>query len=147
MQELLLKITNRIERTNTLREKIKKEFISDPDDSELNLPQDNLLRDILKLLNKNLDNAEFRVNEMCRELFISRSQLFRKTERLTGYSPAELLRIMRLKAAARILKKGHQNISDVMYAVGFNNQSNFAKNFKKMFGSSPSDYINNFRNN
>ena len=60
MQELLLKITNRIERTNTLREKIKKEFISDPDDSSLNLPQDNLLRDILKLLNKNLDNAEFR---------------------------------------------------------------------------------------
>lgn len=147
MQELLLKITNRIERTNTLREKIKKEFISDPDDSTLNLPQDNLLRDILKLLNKNLDNTEFRVDEMCRELFVSRTQLFRKIESLTGYSPAELLRIMRLKAAARLFKRGHQNVSDVMFAVGFNSQSNFSKNFKKIYGSSPSEYINNCRIN
>ena len=95
----------------------------------------------------NLQDSDFQVSDICHELFISRTQLYRKIEALTGYNPGELMRIIRLKSAAAMFRKGHGNVAQVMYQVGFNNQSNFTKIFRAQFGTTPSAYLRNYQSN
>ncbi|MFV0365079.1 MAG: helix-turn-helix domain-containing protein [Mangrovibacterium sp.] len=67
-----------------------------------------------------------------------RSQLYRKLKSLTDYSPNELIRIIRLKAARRMLLKGSTSVSEVAYSAGFSSPSYFTKCFKEFYGESPS---------
>ena len=72
---------------------------------------------------------------------MSRTQVFRKVNALTGYAPKELIRNMRLKKAAGYFQMGHKHVARVMHEVGFNNQSHFSKSFKDFYGINPSEYI------
>lgn len=72
---------------------------------------------------------------------INRTQLFRKIKGLTGETPSEFLKKFRMKRAAQLIKSKNMSVSEVMYAVGFNSTSYFAKCFKESFGVLPSDYI------
>ena len=72
---------------------------------------------------------------------MSRSQLLKKLKALTDYSPGDFIRLMRLKKAAELLKKGVGNIAEVAYTVGFQDPSYFTKSFQKQFGKTPSDFI------
>ena len=67
----------------------------------------------------------------------------RKVNATTGYTPNDLLRNIRLKKAAALFTAGHENVAQVMYQVGFNHQSYFAKCFRELFHVNPSDYIKN----
>ncbi|TFH39273.1 MAG: response regulator [Bacteroidia bacterium] len=142
MEELIIKVRNNIETCKRVREKFKAEFLTSPDESEIPSLQDNLVRDVINLMKLNIHDPNFQVANICKEIFISRTQLYRKIEALTGYNPGELLRQIRLKTAAAMFRKGHNNVAQVMYRVGFNNQSNFAKIFKEQFGLTPSSYMN-----
>ena len=142
MEELIIKVRNNIETCKRVREKFKAEFLTTPDESEIPSLEDKLVRDVITLMKLNIHDTNFQVANICKEMFISRTQLYRKIEALTGYSPGELLRQIRLKTAAAMFRKGHKNVAQVMYKVGFNNQSNFAKIFKEQFGVTPSSYLN-----
>ncbi len=146
MDELLIKIRNNIETCKRIRDKFREEFLTTPNESDIPSPKDKLVRNVIELMKRNLDEPDFTVNDICRELYISRTQLYRKIEALTGYNPGELLRIIRLKSAAAMFRKGHGNVAQVMYQVGFSNQSNFAKIFKEQFGLSPSSYLRRYQN-
>lgn len=87
---------------------------------------------------KNLDNHQLNVSSLCRSMGVSRAQLYRKTTSLTGFSPNNFIRNIRLKKALEILKKGGTNISETSLDVGFNNASYFAKCFQNKYGISPS---------
>jgi DNA-binding response OmpR family regulator len=145
MDELLMKIRNIIETGKRIRQKFREEFLTTPNASEIPSPRDKLVRNVIELMKKKMDEPGFRVGDLCRELYISRTQLYRKIEALTGYNPGELLRLIRLKTAAAMFRKGHENVAQVMYEVGFNNQSHFARIFKEQFGLSPSAYLHRFR--
>jgi len=140
-KELLLKAKNLIKRSASAREKFRKYFSTHTDGSNIPLVKDQLLKDITTYLKENCHVSELKVDDLAVKLNISRTQLYRKTEVLTGYKPAELLRIIRLNKAASMFNKGHTNVAQVMYEVGINNQSNFAKNFRKQFAVNPSEYI------
>jgi len=140
-QELLLKSRNLLERSSSLRDKFRKEFSTLTVDSEIRSVQDQMLFSITSFMKENCHESELKAEDLAERLHISRTQLYRKTEALTGYKPAELLRITRIKKAAGMFSSGHTNVAQVMYEVGINNQSNFAKNFKKQFGMNPSEYI------
>jgi AraC-like DNA-binding protein len=71
---------------------------------------------------------------------MSRSTLFRKLHALTGESPTEFIRNIRLKRAASLIKNKFGNVTQVSYEVGFNNLSNFNKTFRKFYGVSPTEY-------
>jgi FixJ family two-component response regulator len=119
-------------------------------DDERDLPEDPALTDgdkdrfpmmVREILNQHIAEPEYSVDHLAIELNLSRSQVFRKVRARTGFSPKVLLRNLRLERAARMFRSGHKNVTRVMYHVGFNNASYFAKCFSNMFGINPSQYI------
>ncbi|HMF72781.1 MAG TPA: AraC family transcriptional regulator, partial [Flavitalea sp.] len=94
----------------------------------------------LAVVEKNISNSDFSVEELSRELYMSRVGLYKKLLSLTGKTPIEFIRIIRLKRAAQLLEKSQLSISEIAYEVGFNNPKYFAKYFKTQFGMLPSQY-------
>ena len=97
----------------------------------------------MDIIEKSMSNPEFGVSIFGKEIGMSHSQLYRKINALTNFTPAELIRIMRLKRAASLLKQKYGNISEVAYETGFNSPSYFSDCFQKQFGKSPKEFIEN----
>ena len=140
-KELVIKVRNLINHRKKLWEKLRIAFISEPVLTGMNSPDDQLIQNILEILNRQIAEADFNADQMSEELNMSRMQMYRKVNALTGQTPMELLRILRMKKAASLFENGHNNIAQVMYQVGFNNQSYFAKCFRKIYKVNPSDYL------
>jgi signal transduction histidine kinase/ligand-binding sensor domain-containing protein/DNA-binding response OmpR family regulator len=148
--ELLVRIKNLI----TLRLKLKhllSQHIGDPGQTRLIQESSGKLMSKIDALfiekavlaiNNHLSNTELNVEMFAREMGMSRMQLHRKLSSLTGNSSSELIRNIRLKKAAELLKAGELNVSEVTYEIGISSLSNFAKIFKEKYGVSPSEYVN-----
>ena len=91
---------------------------------------------------QNLDNASLSVEMLSDEVGMSRVHLYKRLLSITGNTPSEFIRIIRLKHAARLLREGQLNVSEVAYRVGFNMPRNFSKYFKEYYGVGPSQYKN-----
>ena len=100
-----------------------------------------LMERIMKAVNKNLSNSDFNVDMLTQEVGISRAQLHRKMKDMTGISTSEFIRNIRLEQAARLLKEQKINVTQVAYTVGFSNLAHFSTVFRKHFGVSPSEYV------
>lgn len=92
------------------------------------------------LIEKNLIDSGYSVEDMANALFMSRASLHRKIKSATGSTPVELLRIKRLQRAVELLKEGKMNINEIAYTVGFSNPSYFTQAFKKQYGILPTKY-------
>ena len=90
---------------------------------------------------RNLTNEKFSVDMLAAEMALSRSNLRRKLKGVTGLSPIDYIRLVRLKSAATLLKEGKHRVNEVCYLVGFQNHSYFARCFQKQFGVLPKDYM------
>ncbi|MBE0653322.1 MAG: helix-turn-helix transcriptional regulator [Bacteroidales bacterium] len=99
-----------------------------------------MLREVLKVFDQHLYDPDFTIVLLGKELKMSRSQLFRKIHSITGTTPNELLRLVRMKHAARLLRSGAMNITQVMYEVGMQSPSYFASSFRKYFGVNPKEF-------
>jgi len=105
-------------------------------------PQDeNLLEFLFSKLEENWQNADFDVDDYCRAVAMSKSQLYRKTIALTGMSPNILLKEFRLEKAKDLMKKQHYSISQITFDSGFTSPSYFTKCFKKKYGLLPMNYM------
>ena len=100
-----------------------------------------LMERIVKTVNQYLENSEFNVQFLADEVGLSRVQLRRKVKSLTGISTGEFIRNIRLQQAEKLLLEKKMNISQVAYSLGFTNQTHFTTLFKKMYGLSPTEYI------
>jgi AraC-like DNA-binding protein len=80
---------------------------------------------------------------MSKHLGMSRVHLYKRIRQVTGLTPIEFIRIMRLKRAAQLLRESQRNVSEIAYEVGFNNPKYFSKYFKDEFGVLPSVYQEN----
>lgn len=100
-----------------------------------------LMERIVKTVNQYLENSEFNVQFLADEVGLSRVQLHRKVKSLTGISTGEFIRNIRLQQAEKLLLEKKMNISQVAYSLGFTNQTHFTTLFKKMYGLSPTEYI------
>lgn len=94
------------------------------------------------LIEKNIDNANFTIVEFVRTVGIGRTNFFKKVKGITGHSPNEYMRIVRLKKAAEMLAEGNLNVSEIAYRVGFDDPFYFSKCFKAQFGKAPTKYLN-----
>ena len=140
-EELQVRVKNLIEQRKKLRERYRKEFLADPEGPELPPPEDEFMVRFLNCTKIHLKDSEFKVEQMKEELHLSRMQLYRKVVSMTGYTPSEYIRHIRLKMAARMFLQGHSNITSVLYTVGFNTPSYFTQSFRELYGLNPSDYI------
>lgn len=125
----------------TIREKLNKQIILKPKEIELGSADTMLLDRIGKVLEERLTDPEFNAQSFSEQVGLSRMHLHRKLKALTGFSTSEFIRLQRLKLAAKLLKEGHDNISEIGYAVGFNQPTYFSTAFKQHFGCSPTEYV------
>lgn len=100
-----------------------------------------LMENVMKAISKKLDDNDFGVDDLAKEVGLSRTHLQRKMKDVTGLSVAEFIRNIRLEQAARLLKEQKINVSQVAYSVGFSNLAHFSTVFKKHFGVTPTEYI------
>jgi AraC-like DNA-binding protein len=92
-----------------------------------------------KVIEKHLDEVDYSVEELSRELYMGRTTLYRKVLALSGETPAEFIRSYRLKRAAQLLRKKSASLLDVAIAVGFSSSSYFTQCFKEKFHRLPSE--------
>ncbi|MDR3118940.1 MAG: response regulator [Mediterranea sp.] len=93
-----------------------------------------------ELMEKNMDNGELIVDDLAKELAISRSVFFKKLKTLTGLAPIEFIREARIKRAAQLIRAGDLNMTQISYSVGINDPRYFSKCFKQKFGMTPTEY-------
>ena len=104
-----------------------------------------LLEKAIRFIEEEIVNPELTVERLSREMGMSRVNFYKKILSLTGKTPVELIRLIRLKRAAMLLSGGQKRINEVAYECGFNDIKLFRKYFKEEFGQLPSDYMENAR--
>ena len=102
---------------------------------------DKFLRKLRELIDTNLSDPDFGVEQLGDTIGMSRAQLYRKCKALTNYSPVELIRNTRLKRAQQLLATSDDTIAQVAYAVGFTAPSYFTKCYKEYFGENPGELV------
>jgi signal transduction histidine kinase/ligand-binding sensor domain-containing protein/DNA-binding response OmpR family regulator len=104
-------------------------------------PDEIFMQKVKEIVERNLSNTSFSVEELSRELCMNRVSVYRRIFSLTGKAPIEFIRAMRLQRAAELLTKTGMSITEVAYEVGFNNPKYFARYFKMAYNLLPSAYI------
>lgn len=137
-EELLLRVGNLIEYREKLRQKFVKEYGLGQLPPGLDELEQAFVKKILALIEQNIADEQFGIEQMVKALGISRTQLFRKLKSLTGMSATEFVRDYRLRKAYHLLHEENQTVSEVIHATGFNSRSYFYDSFKKKFGMVPS---------
>jgi AraC-like DNA-binding protein/CheY-like chemotaxis protein len=139
-EEFIWRIRNHIQLCKNLKKKLAKEAVNRS--STISPTSDSyLLLRMMKAVEDNIANNVFSVSLFSRELGLSQVQLYRKVLFLTGLSPNEYIRKMRLQRAADLLRLQSGNISEVAFKVGFTNRSYFSKCFREAYACSPSDFV------
>lgn len=100
-----------------------------------------LLDEIKETIEENMVDSDFNVSMLQEKMGMGNKQLYRKLKALTGQTPVEYIRDMRMQKAAKLLKAGKFSVSEVMYTVGFSNSSYFSKCFSKAFGMTPTEFM------
>ena len=114
----------------------------DPAPSEIVITSldEKLIEKAIKYVEDNMSRTELSVEELSRELGMSRVHLYKKLLQITGKTPIEFIRVIRLKRAAQLLRESQLHVSEVDFEVGFNNPKYFSRYFKDEFGVLPSVY-------
>lgn len=138
---LIAKIRRHLQIREKLKEKYGRIVTLQPTPEEGESPEDRFLQKLMKVLEDNIDNCEFSVTMLAREIGMSRPVLFRKTKMLTGLSVIDLIRNIRLKKAEMLLRQGKMSIAEIAFMVGFSDPKYFSKSFRNQYGKPPSQYI------
>lgn len=109
-------------------------------DIPINNEEKAFIKQVIDLIRKNIDSEKLQSSFIEQTLGISTSQLYRKTKEIFGLSPGDLIRTIRLKHSAELLRRNQLTVSEVCYASGFNNRSYFYREFKKVYNTTPKNY-------
>lgn len=114
----------------------------DPEPSEIVITSldEKLVESAIKYVEDNISRSDLSVEELARAMGMSRVHLYKRLLHITGKSPIEFIRIIRLKRAAQMLRKSQLNVSEIAYRLGFNSPKYFTKYFRDEFGVLPSVY-------
>ena len=137
---LLLKVKKYIEVRKKMQDRYSQELVLKPTDITLNSTDELFLEKVQGVIDNNIIESSFSIDEFCQSVGMSRMQLHRKLKALTGQTTSEFIRTQRLKLAADLLLNSEVNISQICYSVGFNNPTYFSKCFKELYHCSPTEY-------
>lgn len=134
----------RVRNLLSLREKMKSIYgesltlrnlgVEEPDEDN------DFLTQYIDIVKANISNQELDVSVIYQALGMSRANFYRKVKAVTGLSPIELIKNIRLEAGAKLLKESNMNISEIAQHIGFSSRSYFARSFKAVYGMSPTEY-------
>lgn len=138
---LISRIDNLIRQRECMRQAFRTEVNLEPSSVTATPVDEKFIRSCIDNIEEHISEPEFGVDDLCLNVGYSRPQLYRKIKSITGMSAIQFLRSIRLKRAAQLLSSGSgMTVTEVMYAVGFNNISYFSKIFFSEFGVLPKDY-------
>jgi len=146
MEMLTLKVNRIIERQQKTHEQFRKKIDISPSEVEITSMDEKFVKKAIALVEANISNPDFLVENLCAEMGMSRVYFYKKILALTDKTPSEFIRFIRLKRAAALLEKSQLFVNEVAYQVGFNDPKYFRKYFKEEFGISPNDYKKKFVN-
>jgi signal transduction histidine kinase/DNA-binding response OmpR family regulator/streptogramin lyase len=140
-RELRTRVRHLIEQRRKLQAHYQQHAVLKSDNNSVSTTDQQFLQKTLAIVSANLSNEQFSVDQLAAEMGMSRSQLHRKINALTGKSATHFIRVIRLEHAAELLRNGNGNITEIAYEVGFGSQSYFTRCFTEHFGCSPSEYV------
>jgi AraC-like DNA-binding protein len=112
-----------------------------PRELAVNQTDARFLQRIIEVIEQNIADFEFDVDVLAQKVAVSRRQLFRKVRAIIDTTPKALIRIVRLKRSAQLLLESEMTITEITFAVGFQDVKHFRTLFKEQFGELPSDFI------
>jgi signal transduction histidine kinase/DNA-binding response OmpR family regulator len=142
-EEIKTRIRNILETRQNLQEKFSKKILSiEFDNPDLVSADKEFLQRMRDTVIENISDSSFSINNLIDKAFLSERQLRRRIKELTGLSPLEFIRQIRLLQAKELLSKQVFNsVAEISVAVGFNNPHYFSRLFKNMFGKSPAEFV------
>lgn len=143
MNVLHARINNLLKQRERISGDFKKQLALEINDLNYTSLDENFLQQAIDCVNRHLSDPNFDQQAFLEEMGTSKSTLYRKLKSLTGLNSSAFIRNIRLKAACRIMeeKKQHIRVSELAYAVGFNDPKYFSVCFKKEFGMQPTEYL------
>lgn len=134
----------RVNRLFELREEARHQFVENVriDASKIGVSSEEeaLVGQLLKAIESNLDNSEYSVDQLARDVALGRTNLYKRVQTMLGITPNDFIRSVRLKRAAVLLSDTNLSIVEISERVGFNSPRYFSASFKTMFGVTPSEY-------
>jgi signal transduction histidine kinase/DNA-binding response OmpR family regulator len=137
---LCARIKNLIDLRRQLQQNLKREMTLQPVKTSVSQVDKEFFKDMHKVIEKNLSESDFNVEQMGKKLYMSRATLYRKIMALTGETPTEYIRTYRLKRGAELLKNNYGTVLEVALEVGFSSSAYFTKCFKEKFHQLPSEF-------
>ncbi|HSO87957.1 MAG TPA: ATP-binding protein [Draconibacterium sp.] len=101
--------------------------------------EDEFILKVRQILENNLANEDYNINDLCRELAVSHAQLYRKFKSISNQTIADYFKLLRLHKAKELLAKPELNITQIAFTAGFKNLSHFSREFTQQFGKSPKE--------
>lgn len=139
-RHVLVVIKNLLESRSRLKVKFSQQPFADTTTLTSNSRDKKFLEKVVQIIEDRLMDPKLSVEELGRELAMSRSSLHKKLKAMTGQVPNEFIRLVRLKKAANLLVLKEYNVSEIGYMVGFNSHSYFSKCFFQQFNLTPSEF-------
>lgn len=143
---LNVKIKNLVALNQNLKETYSKKINVIPTEIKVESEDEKLLTTITQYIEANIDSPDLSVEDLSKHLFMSRGSLYSKIVDITGETPVEFIRSIKLKKAAVLLEKSDLKISQIGYLVGFSSPNYFTRAFKAKYNLSPSEYASQMRN-
>lgn len=140
---LKLKIAKILEKQKELHSSFRKKIDISPSEIEITPMDEKFVKKAVSIVEENISNTEFLVEDLCKEMGMSRVYFYKKILALTDKSPSEFIRFIRLKRAADLLEKSQLYVNEIAFQVGFNDPKYFRKYFKAEFGVTPNEYKKN----
>jgi signal transduction histidine kinase/ligand-binding sensor domain-containing protein/AraC-like DNA-binding protein len=135
------KIKNILSQQESMRKTYQKQVDVNPTEMHVDSPDELFIKKVLLLIDNNISNPNFSIEELSSDVFVSRYTLYKKILAMTGKTPNELVRSMRLKRAVQLLETGHLTVSQICHKVGYKSQKYFVKTFKSEYNTIPSKYV------
>lgn len=141
--ELKLRVRNLIENRRKMREKFSSNTIIRPAEISVTPRDQAFMENLMQIVEKNLTNEQFSIDDLAREANMSQSQLHRKLKAVVNQTANHFIRSVRMQRAKELLHQDAGNIADIAYMVGYNDPSYFSRIFKSYFGAVPSQIRQN----
>ncbi|MEX0321022.1 MAG: ATP-binding protein [Puniceicoccaceae bacterium] len=140
MVKLVAQIENLLELRANMKKRFSEQLVVEPTELEIAPAEQQMLQKAIEVVESNMSDPEFDVDQFAREMGMGRTALLKKLKALTGEAPGSFIRSMRLKRAAQLLSTETITVSETLDYIGILDASYFSRVFKKQFGVAPSQY-------
>lgn len=136
-----------LQRTELAHVRFSKDIEIKPSDIAVSTLDEELIKKAILIVENNIANTDFTVDDLANEIGMHRTNLYKKILAITGKTPLQFIRCLRMKRAHQLMGRGGVLVSQVAYEVGFNSPKIFARYFKEEYGIYPSEFMKDNESN